>query len=122
MVWAPGTDTGHLVYPFVYLAVIDGITRRCYITEMGRLDDIKWDRVSTNLRNVIVDCPMGTHKDLMKMWCNLQDVAKEVSKLEVVERRTMGSPGRAADEKLDELLTGIKNLDQMIMIAHLTQS
>lgn len=56
------------------------------------------------------------------MWCNLQDVAKEVSKLEVVERRTMGSPGRAADEKLDELLTGIKNLDQMIMIAHLTQS
>lgn len=89
---------------------------------MGRLDDIKWDRVSTNLRNVIVDCPMGTHKDLMKMWCNLQDVAKEVSKLEVVERRTMGSPGRAADEKLDELLMGIKNLDQMIMIAHLTQS
>jgi len=55
----------------------------------------------------------------MQMWCNLQDIAKEISKLEVVERRTMGSAGRKADEKLQELLNGIKNLDQMILIAHL---
>ena len=46
-------------------------------------------------------------------------VAKEVSKLEVVERRTMGSSGRKADEKLQELLDGIVHLDQMILLAHL---
>lgn len=86
---------------------------------MDRLADIKWNRVATNLRNTIFDCPLGTHRDLMQMWCNLQDIAKEISKLEVVERRTMGSSGRKADEKLQELLNGIKNLDQMILIAHL---
>lgn len=86
---------------------------------MGRLEDIKWHRVSTNLRNVILDCPLGTHQDLIKLWCNLQDVAKEISKLEVTERRTMGSVGRNADEKLEELLNGIVHLDQMILLAHL---
>lgn len=54
------------------------------------------------------------------MWCNLQDIAKEISKLEVIERRTMGSIGRNADEKLQELLNGIVHLDQMILLAHLS--
>ena len=87
---------------------------------MDRLADIKWNRVATNLRNTILDCPLGTHQDLMKMWCNLQDIAKEISKLEVIERRTMGSIGRNADEKLQELLNGIVHLDQMILLAHLS--
>lgn len=86
---------------------------------MSRLDKIKWDIVSTNLRNTITDCPMGTHRDLLKLWCNLREVAKEISRLEVVERRTMGSSGRNADEKLQELMDGIVHLDQMILIAHL---
>lgn len=86
---------------------------------MGRLDDIKWDTVATNMRSAITDCPLGTHQDLLKLWCNLSDVAKDVSRLEVIERRTMGSPGRNADEKLEELLNGIVHLDQMIMLAHL---
>lgn len=89
---------------------------------MDRLANIEWEKVSNALQYEIYGCPKGTHRDLMKMWCNLQDIAKEISKLEVVERRTMGSSGLRANEKLDELLNGIKNLDQMIMIAHLTQS
>lgn len=88
---------------------------------MARLDDIQWDKVSDALKYEIHGCPMGTHRDLLHMWCNLQEIAKEISKLEVIERRTMGSSGLRANEKLDELLMGIKNLDQMIMIAHLTQ-
>lgn len=87
---------------------------------MGRLDDIDWNKQSTRLLNEIRTCPTSTRRDLHKMWDNLSIVAKEVSKLEVVERRTMGSSGRAADEKLAELEKQIKYLEKMMTIARLS--
>lgn len=86
---------------------------------MSRLDKIKWDAVSNKLQYDIYGCPPGTHRDLMRLWCNLQDIATEISKIEVTERRTMGSSGRKGDEKLQELLDGVAHLNQMILIAHL---
>lgn len=86
---------------------------------MSRLDEIEWGKVSANLQYTIYGCPLGTHRDLLRLWCNLSEIAKEISRAEVVERRTMGSPGRYADEKLQELLDGIVHIDQMILLAHL---
>jgi len=87
---------------------------------MGRLDNIEWDKKSTQLLNEIRVCPISARRDLYKMWDNLSIVAKEVSQLEVVERRTMGSSGRKADEKLAELEKQIKYVEKMITIARLS--
>ena len=87
---------------------------------MGRLDNIKWNNLSTRLLNEIRTCPISARRDLYKMWDNLSITAKEVSQLEVVERRTMGSSGRKADEKLAELEKQIKYVEKMITIARLS--
>lgn len=87
---------------------------------MSRLEDISWHKKSTELLNEIRTCPPSTRRDLYKMWDNLSLVSKEVSKLEVVERRTMGSSGRAANEKLAELEKQIKYLEKMMTIARLS--
>lgn len=87
---------------------------------MGRLDNIEWDKGSTRLLNEIRTCPIAARRDLYKLWDNLSIVAKEVSQLEVVERRTMGSSGRTADEKLAQLNKQIKYLEKMITIARLS--
>lgn len=63
---------------------------------------------------------MAARRDLYRLWDNLSIVAKEVSQLEVVERRTMGSSGRKADEKLAELEKQIKYLEKMMTIARLS--
>ena len=54
------------------------------------------------------------------MFNNLQPIATEISKLEVVERRTMGSSGLKGNEKLAELEKQIKYIEKMITIARLT--
>lgn len=87
---------------------------------MSRLDKINWNQKSTQLLNEIRTCPLEARRDLQKLWDNLSIVAKEVSKLEVVERRTMGSSGRSADEKLAELEKQIKYLEKMTTIARLS--
>jgi len=87
---------------------------------MSRLNSINWDRVSTRLLNDIRSCPIAARRDLYRLWDNLSIVAKEVSQLEVVERRTMGSSGRNADEKLAELEKQIKYLEKMMTIARLS--
>lgn len=99
---------------------LDGPFVFCYNTNMGRLDDIKWRTIQQQLYRDIMDCPLAARKDLIKMYNNLEPIATDVSKLEVVERRTMGSSGRSANEKLSELEKQIKYLEKMITIARLS--
>lgn len=63
---------------------------------------------------------MAARKDLLKMYNNLEPIATEISKLEVTERRTMGSTGRNCNEKLAELEKQIKYIEKMITIARLS--
>ena len=86
---------------------------------MSRLDRIQWYKQYDELNREILGCPAAAQKDLGRMLKNLQLVATEVSKLEVLERRRMGSPGRAADEKLAELERQVKYIQKMITIARL---
>lgn len=85
----------------------------------SRLDQINWQKTCSDLHYEILGCPIAAQKDLLKMWRNLQTIATEISKSEVVERRTMGSSGRSADEKLDELNKQIRYIQKMITIARL---
>ncbi len=87
---------------------------------MDRLENFGWNKKHSELQYKIQGCPAPTRRDLTKLWNNLQKIATEVSKLEVAERRTMGSSGRAADEKFNELLKQIDYLEKMILIANLS--
>lgn len=87
---------------------------------MSRLDRIEWRKTQKRLLQDIMSCPLAARKDLLKMWNNLEPLASEISKMEVVERRTMGSTGRAANDKLAELEKQIKYIDKMITIARLS--
>lgn len=86
----------------------------------SRLEKINWHKTHADLHYEILNCPGRAQKDLKKLWSNLHKVAMEVSQLEVTERRTMGSSGRKADEKLDELEKQIKYIQKMITIARLS--
>lgn len=87
---------------------------------MSRLERIEWRKKQQHLMREIMACPLGSRKDLLKLYNNLDPIAAEVSKLEVTERRTMGSSGRSANEKLAELEKQIKYLEKMITIARLS--
>lgn len=87
---------------------------------MSRLDQIQWHSTQQRLLKEIMSCPLAARKDLLKMWNNLQPIATELSKLEVTERRTMGSSGLKGNEKLAELEKQIKYIDKMITIARLS--
>lgn len=87
---------------------------------LSRLDQINWSKTYSDLHYKILGCPERAQKDLKKLWSNLYGVAMEVSKLEVAERRTMGSSGRRADEQLAELQKQIKYIEKMITIAMLS--
>lgn len=86
---------------------------------MSRLETIEWNKVQYRLINAIADCPPKTRMDLYKIYDNVCMLARDVSRLEVDERRTMGSPGRRADEKLQQLQEAVQHLEQMMLIAHL---
>ena len=86
---------------------------------MSRLDDLNWNEIKSTLYAEISSCPITTRRDLYKMLDNLAGVAQEVSKLEVIERRTMGSSGLRVNEKVAELEKRIKHINQMIMIARI---
>lgn len=90
------------------------------MSAVSRLDQIEWRKTQQRLQQDIMRCPIGARKDLLKMWNNLEPLAAEVSKLEVIERRTMGSSGLKANEKLAELEKQIKYIDKMITIARLS--
>lgn len=87
---------------------------------LSRLDQINWTKTYSDLHYKILGCPSQSQKDLKKLWSNLYNVAMEVSRLEVVERRTLGSSGRKADEQLAELQKQIKYIEKMITIAMLS--
>lgn len=100
---------------------LDGPFVFCYnSTMMSRLDQIEWRKTQKRLQDDIMNCPLAARKDLLKMWNNLESIATEVSKLEVTERRTMGSSGLKANEKLAELKKQINYIDKMITIARLS--
>lgn len=90
------------------------------MSAVSRLDQIEWRKTQKRLQQDIMSCPIASRKDLLKMWNNLESIATEVSKLEVIERRTMGSSGLKANEKLAELEKQINYIDKMITIARLS--
>ena len=65
---------------------------------------------------------LGARRDLQKMETGLLKIATELSKAEVLERRTMGSSGRRCDDLEKQLLDRYKYIQKMITIARLQYS
>lgn len=61
----------------------------------------------------------SARRDLKKMADGLSKLVTELSKAEVIERRTMGSSGRRCDDLEKQLLDRYKYIQKMITIARI---
>lgn len=70
--------------------------------------------------DILTISSISAQKDLIKMAKGLSTLATDLSKAEVIERRTMGSSGRRCDELEKQLLDRYKYIQKMITIARLS--
>ena len=87
---------------------------------MDRLEKLGWAKMQRELHSDILTVrSISAQRDLRKMAEGLSKIATELSKAEVLERRTMGSSGRRCDELEKQLLDRYKYIQKMITIARL---
>ena len=70
--------------------------------------------------DILTISSISAQKDLIKMAKGLSTLATDLSKAEVIERRTMGSSGRRCDELEQQLLDRYRYIQKMITIARLS--
>lgn len=88
---------------------------------MSRLEKLGWAEMEITLTQDIMSIKSpSARKDLRKMEVGLLQLATELSKAEVVERRSPGSPGRRCNELEQQLLERYKYIQKMITIARLS--
>ena len=88
---------------------------------MDRLEKLGWTEMQIELQRDIMSIKNpGARRDLQKMEVGLLKLATDLSKAEVVERRTMGSSGRRCDDLEQQLLDRYKYIQKMITIARLS--
>ena len=87
---------------------------------MDRLEKLGWAEMQIELqRNIMsINSPVA-RRDLQKMETGLLKIATELSKAEVLERRTMGSSGRHCNDLEKQLLERHKYIQKMITIARI---
>jgi hypothetical protein len=74
-----------------------------------------WQTVSTKIRRELTD--IKYNPDLYKMLKNIDAMVTEISKLEVIYRRTISRP--ALDAKLSDANKAITHLEKLILMAKL---
>lgn len=74
-----------------------------------------WQTVSTKIRRELTD--IKYNPDLYKMLKNIDAMVTEISKLEVIYRRSISRP--ALDAKLADANKAISHLEKLILMAKL---